>query len=231
MKSWLKFGILLAFLGGPSFSVNGQERLTDTELWLKMAAEAKIANRLELGLEEQLRLDQNFSELKSYFTEVSMAYDLSKPIALLGRLRYTTRNDNSGATQGRFNFLRFQLGARIKHEAGQFRFKHRLLYQRADRIDIRPDEGDIIVKYFRYRFETEYKIKNWAYDPLFSIEYFKAFENALDDRPDAIRLNFGTEDEIDKIGVFGIQYRYEWTINDIFPRANHIIALSYKYKF
>lgn len=231
MKPWSTIGILMGVLFGMTFSAKGQERLTDTELWLKLAAEAQLADRLELGLEEQLRLDQNFSELKSYFTEVSLAYDLSKSIALLGRLRYTTRNDNSGATQGQFNFLRYQLGTRIKHEAGQFRFKHRLLYQRADQVDIRPDEGDIIVKYFRYRFETEYKIKNWAYDPLFSIEYFKAFENALDDRPDAIRLNFGTEDEIDNVGIFGIQYRYEWTINDIFPRANHIISLSYKYKF
>lgn len=209
----------------------GQERLQDAELWLKIAAEAKLSKKLEIGLEEQIRFDQNISELKSYFTEMALGYDLSEQIALLGRLRYTTRNDNSGATQGEFNFLRYQLGTRIKHRTGQFRFSHRLLYQRADRVDIRPDEGDIIVKYFRYRFKTEYKIKNWSYDPEVSLEYFRPFENPLDDRPDAIRLNVGTENSLDNIGTFGIQYRYEWTVNYAFPRANHIIALSYSYNF
>jgi len=211
--------------------VSAQERLQDAELWLKIAAEAKLSDKFEVGLEEQIRFDQNMTELKSYFSELSLGYDINDQIAILGRLRYTTRNDNSGATQGEFNFLRYQLGTRIKHRAGQFRFNHRLLYQRADRVDIRPNEGDIIVKYIRYRFKTEYKIKNWSYDPEVSMEYFKPFENALDDRPDAIRLNIGTENNIDKIGTFGIQYRYEWTVNYAFPRANHIIALSYSYSF
>ena len=222
---------LLICLSAFGYNLAAQERLHDAELWLKLAAEANLTEKLEIGLEEQIRFDNNISELKSYFTELALGYDVSDAIALIGRLRYTTRNDNSGATQGRFNYLRYQLGTRIKHKAGQFRFKHRLLYQRGDRVDITPDEGDIIVQYFRYRLETEYKIKNWSYDPIFSIEYFSSLQDVIEERPDAIRLNFGTENELGKIGKFGIQYRYEWTLNYSFPRANHIIALSYKYSF
>lgn len=230
MKSAKRY-FLPIFLLFITTNLVGQERLHDWELWMKLSGKAKLTDKVDLGLEEQIRFDKNISELKSYFSELSLEYDIIDAIGLIGRIRYTTRNNNSGATQGKFNFLRYQLGTRIKHKSGQFRFKHRLMYQRADRVDIKPDEGDIIVKYIRYRFETEYKIKNWSYDPIMSLEYFNPFENELDNRPDVFRLNVGTENELKKIGTFGIQYRYEWTVNYPFPRANHIIALSYQYNF
>ena len=139
----LLFSIGLICLG--IFQVNAQDgRLNDFEIWAKLAAEKDLTERFKFGVEEQIRFDKNSSELKNFFTEISLNYDLSDNLALLGRARFLTRNDNSGADQGRKDYFRYQLGLRLKHKSGQFRFNHRLLYQRRDRFNLSPEEGDVI---------------------------------------------------------------------------------------
>lgn len=207
-----------------AFSQN--ERLKDFELWAKLAVEGRPTEKIKLGLEQQIRFDENASEVKNYFTELALNYDLTDNFAFLGRARFLTRN-----SQNRKNFFRYQLGVRLKHRSGQFRFNHRLLYQRRDEMGKSTDEGDIIIKYFRYRFKTEYKIKSWAYDPIITAEYFQGLANDLANPPNAIRIGVGTERNYDKIGTFGIAYRYDWTLNNDFKVARGIVALGYTYKF
>jgi len=215
-----------------SLDLNAQDgRLNDFELWAKLAAEGDIGQRIKLGLEEQIRFDENSSEVKNYFTELALNYRLSDNFALLGRARFLTRNDNSGGDQGKKNYFRYQLGFRLKHQTGQFRFNHRFLYQRRDRFNLTPEEGDIIVKYARYRFKTEYKIKKWKYDPIFTAEYFLALDNDIEELPNAFRLGIGTERKYEGFGTLGLFYRYEWTTNFIYPEGNFILALAYTYTF
>lgn len=228
IRHTLSLVLLTMVMAGHS---QAQERLNDFELWAKLAVEGDVSERLKLGLEQQIRFDQNSSELKNYFTEIALNYNLSENFTLLGRARFLTRNDNSGADQGRKNYFRYQLGTRLKHRAGQWRFNHRLLYQRRDRMNLKPAEGDVLVKYIRYRFKTEYKIKSWPYDPLFTVEYFHALKNEFEEHPKAMRVGIGTERNYKKVGTFGLWYRYEWTLDYAFPQANYILSLAYTYKF
>lgn len=233
MRKWSKsigFILLLGFTLSASLKAqNG--RLNDFEVWAKLAAETDLSEKFKIGMEEQIRFDQNSSEVKNFFTELALNYALSDNFALLGRARYFTRNDNRGGDQGMKNYFRYQLGFRLKHESGQFRFNHRLLYQRRDRLNLSQDEGDIIIKYARYRLKTEYKIKNWKYDPIITAEYFMAFDDTIEELPDAIRVGLGTERNYDGFGTLGLFFRYEWTTIFIYPQGNYILALAYTYQF
>lgn len=227
MKTFKSLIFIFTFIAISGAQTFGQdERLRDFEVWAKLAIEGKPAERIKLGIEQQIRFDENASEVKNYFTELSMNYDLSEQFAVLGRARFLTRN-----SQDRKNFFRYQLGLRLKHRSGQFRFNHRLLYQRRDEMGKRANEGDIIIKYVRYRFKTEYKIKSWAYDPIITAEFFKGISSDFANPPNAIRLGIGTERSYDKIGTFGIAYRYDWSLNSEFKVGRYILALAYTYAF
>jgi hypothetical protein len=231
MSRFLTSTFVIALICCFSQHTKAQERLNDFEIWAKLAVEGDVGERWKLGLEQQIRFDENSTEVKNFFTEFALNYKISSHFALLGRARFFTRNDNRGADQGFKNYFRYQLGFRIKHEAGQFRFNHRLLYQRRDRFNLTPEEGDVILKYARYRLKTTYKIKNWKYDPIFTGEYFLAFENPVENIPDGMRLGIGTERSYEGFGKLGLFYRYEWTINYPFPEGNFILAFAYTYEF
>lgn len=204
---------------------------SDFELWLKMGGKVDLGEKWRLDFEEQIRFDENAGAVKNYHTEAEIIYKPNKKIDLMFVPRFIRRNDNSGDTQGYENLLRFQIGGTYEHESGQFEFKHRLLFQHRNQLGIKKDEGDVPEKYLRYKLNTEYKIKDWKYDPEFSIEYFQTIDNKLVDTFNSIRFGIGTERNYDRFGEFGIDYMIDLSLGLDIQEIAHILSFKYTYSF
>ena len=207
------------------------QRSTDLELWMKLGGKVDLSEKWRLNFEEQIRFDESVSAVKNYHSELELIYRPSKNVDVFFVPRFIRRNDNSGDNQGYENLIRFQLGGAYEHESGQFEFKHRLLYQHRNEMGVKKDEGDVPEKVIRYKLSTEYKIKNWKYDPQFSVEYFNALDKPLTNEFNGIRFGIGTERGYDQLGEFGIDYLLDLTLGRPVPQVAHIISFKYTYKF
>ncbi|NVK86103.1 MAG: DUF2490 domain-containing protein [Cytophagia bacterium] len=204
---------------------------SDFELWLKMGGKVDLGEKWRLDFEEQIRFDENVGAVKNYHTEAEINFKASKNLDLVFVPRFIRRNDNSGDTQGYENLIRFQIGGKFEHESGQFEFKHRLLFQHRNQMGVKKNEGDVPEKFLRYKLNTQYKIKDWKYDPEFSVEYFQPIDNDLVNTNKSIRFGIGTERDYDQFGEFGIDYMIDLSLGLAIREVAHILSFKYTYSF
>lgn len=217
------------FIGWQSFS--RAQSTSDFELWLKLGGKADLSEKWRLNIEQQIRFDENVGAVKNYHTELGLVYRLSSKFDLFFVPRFIRRNDNSGDTQGYENLFRFQLGGAYEHESGLFEFKHRLLFQHRNELGIKKDEGDVPELFVRYKINTEYKIKDWKYDPEFSVEYFQAIDQEFADNNNSIRFAIGTERDYDRFGELGVDYMIDLSFGLAIREVAHILSFKYTYVF
>lgn len=213
----------------PGLAQNGS--VQDMELWLKAGAQVEFGDALQLEAEQQIRFDENASEVKNYHTEVALTYELDKNIDLFFVNRFIRRNDNRGENQGYESHFRYQFGTQIKHRFRQFRFKHRLLYQHRNELGLTTAEGDVARRFLRYRFLTEYKIKNWSYDPRIKVEYFNDLPKEFATTNDQLRFGIGTERSYKKLGQFSFDYLIERSLDLPVTEWTYILVFRYEYRF
>ncbi|GEM_PF-898296 len=232
MLSMRRYLLLFITLTYVCSHVSAQDiRLTDVQLWLKAGAKIDITEKLRFGFEEQIRFDNDIADLKNFHTEFDLRYKLNDHVYLHAVGRYTTNNDNSGENQGFEDRFRYQLGGSYLHRTGQWRFKHRLLYQNRNDLELTKAQGDVNEQFFRIRSNVEYKIKDWKYDPQFRIEYFGALNAEDAETVDQTRIGFGTEREYDGIGEFGFFFLMDFTKERDISFVDQIFFLKYTYSF
>ena len=222
----------IAIVLGMSVIVQAQDvRLTDVELWLKAGGKVDLTQKLKLSFEEQIRFDNDIADLKNYHTELDFRYKLNDHFDLHAVGRFSTRNDNEGANQGFENRFRYQVGSSYSHRTGQWRFKHRLLYQNQNDLELTKTEGDVHEKFWRLRSNIEYKVKDWKYDPQFRVEYFGPLNGDDTNSVDEVRLGLGTEREYDGLGEFGFFFLMDFYKKDNISFVDQIFFLKYTYQF
>jgi len=182
-------------------------------------------------LEQQLRLDENISEISEYFTQLETKYSITKKFDIGLGLRYIRENDNEGNIQGYENHLRLHIDAIYKHKIDAFKLKYRLRYQNKNELGVGQSEDGYAKQNFRLKTSIEYDFKNWKFDPKFAAEIFNRFENGEDNKFSKYRLTLGTDYKIKKFGKIGVYYRIEKDINVDIPETTNIIGLKYSYTF
>ncbi|NNG11505.1 MAG: DUF2490 domain-containing protein [Arenibacter sp.] len=212
-----------------TFGFTQSDDNSDLENWSTLSLEYEPNKKWSFELEEQLRLDENMSEISEYFTQLETKYAITKKFDLGLGLRYIRENDNEGNVQGYENHFRFNVDAYYKHKISDFKFKYRLRYQNKNELGIGTSDGDYAKQYLRLKAAVEYDFKNWKLDPKFSAEFFNRFKNGDVDQYNKYRLTFGTDYKIKNFGKLGVQYRYEKGIDVDIPQTTHIIGLKYTY--
>ena len=210
-------------------STGFSQTVKDFETWSAIGIEYKLTKKWDFGLEEQLRLKNNSSEVDEYFTQLNINYEAFDNFEFGGGLRYIKVNDNQGNTQGYENHFRFHLDASYKHKINNFSLKYRLRYQNKNELGVSNSNGDYANQHIRFKTSIGYNIKRWKLDPTFSAEIYNHFEEGKENGFDKYRLTVGTTYKMKKTGKFKLFYRVEKKINVVYPKTIDIIGFSYTY--
>ena len=231
MREVLKIvGVIVAvmMLSVVSIAQEGQYiEVRDFETWTSAKLKLKPNKKWTFGLQGQLRLDNNSSELKGFFTELTGGYKLFKGMEIGLGLRYINKNDNEGKVQGTEHYFRYHFDASYKHKIDRFALKYRFRYQNRNEIGLSKEEGDVHTQYFRLKASVTYNIKDWKLDPVFSGEIFSkyGYSNGFSD----YRLTIGTNYKMKNFGKIGVFYRLENEISSFYPKTTHILRVKYTY--
>lgn len=218
MKKIRLFLIVLLFI---SFSTaQAQDDLVDTEFWTGATAKMKVNKKLKVELEQQLRLRDTASTLKSTFSELSLRWTLNKYFKLKGSYRYTVRYGEWQRNRNRISaFLYFK----YEDKKIPISFQYRLGFQN----DSEVWTGQLIT-FARNRVKFKYTGHEWI-TPFLAYESFYRFNNRNEFRTD--RYTGGISWQFTKqIEVNGF-YRLEKEKNVDEPETQHIGGLMLIYNF
>ena len=223
------FVIPLMLMVALGFGQDESDDNSDFEAWTSIGLDYELNKKWSFGLEEQLRLKTNASEIDKYFTQLEAKYQVFKNFDVGGGLRYIRNNDNQGNIQGYENFFRFQLDASYKQKINDFTLKYRLRYQNKNELGVAASEGDYANQNVRFKAAVGYNIKGWKLDPKFSAEIFNRFEKGEDNGFNKYRLTLGTDYKMKKLGKISLFFRMEKELNVDFPKTTNILGLKYVY--
>jgi hypothetical protein len=228
LKILAVLGLLIGFGTPRLFAQSGTyHTVQDLEFWSSIQLKYKIDKKWSLGLEEQLRLRDDASNIDIYFTELSLNYKPNKHFGFGLNGRFIRDNDDVGKIQGYENHFRWNADMSYKHKIDRFDLKYRFRYQSKNELGITELQGDIPKNVIRLKFGVNYNIKNWKLDPEFATEVFN--EVQPDKELDKIRFTIGTTFETKSIGDFGAFYRMEKELTGLYPKTTNIVGLKYRY--
>ena len=205
------------------------QETTDFGTWNSIGVDYTLKKKIKISLEYNIRTKNNASVLDERFSEIGLEYKLFKKLELGGSVRFIDENDTQGKKQGIRKYFRYQFDVTYKYDLDRFSLNHRFRYQNKNEVSVSELEGDIPSENIRFRTGISYNFKKWPLDPEFDAEIFRNISSDQKDIFTKYRLTFGTSYKWKKIGQFGINYRYEKSLNETLPINFSIFELRYKY--
>ena len=209
------------FLGSPL-----RAQVRDAGLWTSASFEAKVAKKLTACIAQELRFNENISELGTAFTDAGLGYKLNKHFQLAVNYRYIQkrRTDNYYSFRHRF-YIDVKYEKKIKPFQIQFRSR---LQDEYDDIG-RASDGGIPIYYSRNKLSMNWDL-NKPFSPYVSVELFSPLNYPRNKVIDNIRTTAGVDYEISKHQKFDLFYMIQKEVNVSNPGTDFVVGLGYAYK-
>jgi hypothetical protein len=229
MKSAIKnrVGWKLFFLS-ILFSTQVIAQSNDFGIWAGITINHKFTRRLSATLEEQIRLDQNATQINQYFTDASVEYSLSKKFKFA--LGYRFINNSRNTYYSKRHRVYADLSFKTKFSMLQFIIRTRLQEQQQD---IHSSEtGYIPTWYSRNKFTVKLDLTK-KYTPYATAEmmYLLKAPDVTINYIEKWRYTAGVEYQFNRVHSLDIYYliQRDRMIND--PVTLYAFSIGYAFTF
>lgn len=195
-----------------------EEVQRDNELWTGFSAKYKLSKKIQFGLEQQVRINDNLRNLKSNFFELGARYKWNKHFSVKFQYRYTLRTDLRNV-----NRYSLDVKAKWKIKPLKLHFTYRPRFQHSAVVyTLQP------ASYFRNKLTLEFE--GWKkITPFASYENFYKLNEHNEFRGNRyiIGMNAKLGKQLDLKAFYGIDQE----INKSQPSRRNIVALLLSYSF
>lgn len=203
----------------------------DLEGWSAVEIDLKATKKLSFSIAEHLRLRNDITTVKNYFTQVKVNYELFKNFELGGGVRYITNNDDLGNIQGNESLFRYQFDAVFNQKIDKVRVSFRLRFQNKNELGLSESEGDVPTEYTRYRMGLGYKLKPLKLDLKLFGEVFNEAKSPNENKGfNRHRYTLKVNRKFKNIGTFGIFYALQDDYSTPIKKSKSIIGFKYTYR-
>lgn len=216
--------ILFLFFALATGSSSAQ--VNDAGLWASVNLEKNIIQKLTAEFSQEFRMNENISELGSFFSEAGMQYRFSKRFAVSAGYRFSNKRrlDDSYSKRHRILF-----NVNYREKISDLTVAIRLRYQSQYRDVNSSDDGKVPENYFRSKITFKYDLKK-RITPFLSGETFVYLNRPEGMLFDNYRLSAGLEYEFSKKSSVDLGYLIDREINKNDPLTGYIIALGWNYR-
>jgi hypothetical protein len=209
-----------------SGSISAQ--VNDAGLWLTVSAEKKLTQAFSVKLSEELRFNENVSELGTYFTEAGLTYKIRPSIGITAAFRYINKRNLDDSYTSRYRYL---IDADYKFDFRKITIgiKGRFQSQFSDELFITADQL-LPVNYARGKLTLKYNLEK-RYKPFITGEVFYQLNNPEGNEIDNLRFSAGFDYELNKYSSLKLYYMYQQEINVNKPRTDYISGIGYELSF
>jgi hypothetical protein len=200
-----------------------QAQQRDAGIWLSASGKAQLNPLWSVVLSEELRLQNNMSEVGSVFTDAGMEY---APLpgwrfSLNYRLILKQRVDRTFSTRHRGYF-----DARYRHRFQKAELIGRVRFQQQYADMFSSAEGLIPDYYLRSELSWRYRMAP-AFRPGLSIEVFQPLSPRNWPDPDQLRLTCNLRWELNKAHAMDLFWIYQQEFNVKRPETDFVVGVGY----
>lgn len=206
--------ILMFLLSSPLWSQEPREQ--DQEFWTGVTGRLHLHKRWRVELEQQLRLNQNWSEFKLSFTEAGVRYEITRRLDVKLLYRFTVIGND-------FNEQRWSLDFRYEYDIPDIPLD--IIYRLRLQDEKVSYTGQKITQW-RNRIGLDYNLTKLV-DPFVEYESFYRFNDKQEFRTD--RFTFGLEWKLNKRWDLESFYRLDREKNVEIPESQYIVGLRLTY--
>ena len=207
-------------------SVVSPAQVNDAGMWYSLNLEKKLTKNITAEAGGELRLNENFSELGTFFTEAGIEYRLSRQVAFSLGYRFTQKRRVDDSYSSRHRLL---VNLNLKQKWGMMNFGARFRYQ-SQYADINSSEdGKIPLNYLRVKVNGKADLEK-RYAPYISYEAFIQLNRPEGMLYDNYRVAAGIEYEFNKKSSVNLGYMIDREINVNDPWTNYVVTLGWTFK-
>lgn len=206
MRVFLKYAITVCNLQFAYCMLQAVAQTKDAGLWTSFAIEKKITQSLEVSLAEELRFNENISELGTFFTDAGVTYRLNNDFRISANYRFINKRQVEDYYSIRHRYY-FDLNYRKKMNKLTPALRVRMQSQYSDIFS--SDDGKIPEWYLRPKISLRYNMKG-PWNPYVSSEFFYHF---AEKEFDNVRYTVGAERNISAKLQAGISFIHQREFN------------------
>ncbi len=217
MTKYMKhFGAILSLLFCCNI-ISGQ--INDAELWTGISISKKITKKISANLEEQVRINNNISSVKSVFTDLGVSCRLNKSLKISGNYRFINRGRNNGVY---WISHRFYADLRYTYKAKPLIF----IYRNRFYTEVGQEENGFI-RENNERNKLEIKIDlDRRFMPFIASELYYFVEKAVFNK---IRYTVGIDYNLKNRNELSLFYRIQREMNVTNPDYSYIIGVRFSH--
>lgn len=232
MKKTISTYFLYALICTLTFGLSSIYAQNDPDLegWSAIEIDLKATKKLSFSIAEHLRLRNDITTVKNYFTQLKVNYEVLKNFELGGGVRYITKNDDVGGKQGLDPYFRYQFDASYRTKIEKIGLFLRLRYQNKNQLGLSEEEGDIAQEFIRSRIGIGYRIKPLKLNLRLFAEIFNQPSNSkIEERETRMRYTLKLSRKFKKIGTFTVFYGLQE--NEVAQSITKKSFLGFKYAY
>src|SRR3989339_1601 len=209
------------------FPIMSVAQINDAGAWLSLNAEKKITPDFSITLSEEARLNENFSEPGSFFTDAGVSYRINKLVKLSANYRFIQKRKLNDSYNLRHRFY-FDISLRHKIKPLVFMFRTRLQQQQNEIYE--ADDDLCFYYYSRNKFTLKADLdKNYV--PYFYIESYTPLNSPIQVFLDKVRYCAGFEYKLNRRHSFDLFYLIQKEYNEVNPVTDFIMGVGYNLVF
>lgn len=190
----------------------------------------RLWNRLDVGLEEEVRFDNNSTDFERWSSSVDMSYIILKKVFKIG-IGYDLLGVWDYETEG-FEFRhRFNAYFTLKHDIARFNISWKSRFQSTYRDEDTGDYAWNPRNYWRNKVGLSYNIRKCPITPLIAFECFYRPDYYKGHFIDCLRYEGGLKYSITKKQSLQAIFKYDYEIGVKNPERMSRICLSYNIEF
>lgn len=224
----IKQVILFSFLFfNFTFLIYSQEVQQDAGMWNTLSIEKKLNKKFSLGIDEELRLKENFCRLNLLYTNLGIIYKYNKEIKIALIYRLIEKYDDNDMFSYR-NRLMLDISYKRKITKS-LSLSYRSRFQGEVRDYYSSEKGKVPEYFWRNKFEAKYSIKK--YSPYAGTElryqYIDPHNPETNNGWHRIRVFAGVEYKINDKNSCAIYYLIQREWDTVNPQNLNILGLEY----
>jgi len=189
----------------------------------KLECRKKITQKFSTQITQSFRLNENFSELGTSFSEIGVNYKVLKRFSIGATYRFSQKRkiDDFYSMRHRYNI---DVSYKLKIKKLSITLRERFQSRYKDYGN--REKGNVPKNYFRSKVTMRYNL-NKKYTPFVSGELFYQISEQIDN----LRFKAGFDYEFNKFSTLNMYYMIDKEVNVKNPWTNYVIGIGYTYSF
>ena len=223
-NNWFIFFTIFIFAFAANYAL---AQVNDAGVWASINVEKKINSKVALQLSEEVRFNENVSEVGTAFTEIGANYKLSKYIAVGVSYRFIQKRkvDDFYSFRHRYNV---DVAFKYKYKKLSMSLRERLQTQYANVNS--SEDGKVATRYLRNKLTLKYNLER-KYTPFVAGELFYQLTNVEGNEFDNVRYTVGVDYEINKKVSLELFYLINKEFNTNNPVTDYVSGFGFTYTF